>query len=105
MLQNLCVPILLVCLCHAAPADDFNRPDVAYTNNGAQIGWYWQASGSGNWSLKDHEIYLNNADASIQQTDQVLYHTRVSLQSGNWSASVDVRAEANNRRVGMAFMV
>jgi autotransporter-associated beta strand protein len=105
MLKNLHIPILLVCLCQAGLADDFNRPNVAYTNNGGKLGWYWQAKGTGTWSLKDHEIYVNNADASLQNNDQILYHTRVSLQPGNWSASVDVRDETSTRRVGMAFMV
>ncbi len=86
-------------------ADDFNRPSVGYTNTGGQIGWYWQASGTGTWKLINHELLVNNADASVQNNDQVLYHTRVSLQPGNWSASVDVRDETATRRVGMAFMV
>ena len=99
------IAILLVCLCQAALADDFNRPSAGYTNTGGQIGWYWQAKGTGTWKLIDHEILVDNADASIQNNDQVLYHTRVSLQSGNWSASVDVRDEIATRRVGLAFMV
>lgn len=86
-------------------ADDFNRPNVPYTNIGSDIGWYWQASGDGHWSLKDHELYVNNSDPSLQENDQVLYNTRVSLVSGNWSASVDVRCETPTRRVGMVFMV
>lgn len=28
-------------------ADDFNRPNIAYTNVAANLGWYWQASGAG----------------------------------------------------------
>ena len=99
------IPILFVCLCQVGLADDFNRPNMAYTNTGGKIGWYWQAKGTGTWSLKNQELYVNNADASLQNNDQILYHTRVSLQSGNWSASVDVRDETATRRVGMAFMV
>ncbi len=86
-------------------ADDFNRTNVGYTNDGGKIGWYWQASGAGHWSIKDHQLYVNNADPSLQQDDQTLYHTRVSLQPGDWSASVDVRNETTNGYVGMAFMV
>ncbi len=105
MLKNLHIPILLVCLCQAGLADDFNRPSVGYTNTGGQIGWYWLAKGTGTWSLINHELLVDNAHASLQNNDQVLYHTRVSLQPGNWSASVDVRDETATRRVGMAFMV
>jgi autotransporter-associated beta strand protein len=105
MLKILRIPILLVGLCQAGRADDFNRPSVGYTNTGGKIGWYWQAKGTGTWKLIDHELLVDNADASVQNNDQVLYHTRVSLQSGNWSASVDVRDETSTRRVGMAFMV
>ena len=67
MLQNLRIPILLVCLCQAAPADDFNRPNVAYTNNGGNLGWYWQAKGTGTWSLKDQELYVNNATLKVRR--------------------------------------
>lgn len=86
-------------------ADDFNRPNVAYTHNGSEIGWYWQASGAGTWSLKNHEIYVQNADASVQEDHQVLYYTRASLQSGDWHASVDVRCDTATRRAGLVFMV
>jgi hypothetical protein len=86
-------------------ADDFNRPNLAYTNDGGKIGWYWQASGAGHWSIKDHQLYVDNADPSLQEDDQTLYQTRVSLQPGDWSASVDVRNETTNGYVGMAFMV
>ncbi len=99
------IPILLVGLGQAGLADDFNRPSVGYTNTGGKIGWYWQAKGTGTWKLIDHELLVDNADASVQNNDQVLYHTRVSLQPGDWSASVDVRDETATRRVGMAFMV
>ena len=86
-------------------ADDFNRPDVAYTHTASSLGWYWQASGAGTWSLTDHEILVNNANPSVQEPEQTLYHTRVSLQSGDWSASVDVRGETTSRRAGLVFMV
>ena len=105
MSKILRILILLVCLCQAGLADDFNRPAVGYTNTGGKIGWYWQAKGTGTWSLIDHELLVDNAHTSLQNNDQVLYHTRVSLQSGDWSASVDVRDETATRRVGMAFMV
>lgn len=85
--------------------DDFNRPGAGYTNTGGSLGWYWQCSGSGCWSRLNHELYANNSDSSPQTLDQVLYNTRVTLQSGNWSASVDVRDETATRRVGMVFMV
>ena len=67
MLQNLRIPIPLVCLCHAAPADDFNRPDVAYTNNGGNLGWYCHTKGTGTWSLKDQELYANNATSKVRR--------------------------------------
>ncbi len=86
-------------------ADDFNRPNVAYSNDGAKLGWYWQASGAGNWSLTTHEILANNSSSSLQQSDQTLYHTRVSLIPGAWSASVDVRSDTSNRWLGFVFMV
>jgi hypothetical protein len=84
--------------------DDFNRPNVAYTHTGGKLGWYWQASGAGTWSLKNHEILVNNSDVSLQENDQTLYYTRVSLRPGDWSASVDVRGEIATRRAGMVFM-
>jgi hypothetical protein len=86
-------------------ADDFNRPDVAYTHDASKLGWYWQASGNGHWSLKDHRIHVNNADPSRQETDQVLYHTRVLLKSGDWSATVTVRSATAGHHAGMVFMV
>lgn len=86
-------------------ADDFNRPNVAYTNDAAKLGWYWQASGLGTWSLTEHEILVNNTSSSLQQNDQTLYHTRVSLVPGAWSASVDVRSDTSNRWLGFVFMV
>src|SRR6478672_9908602 len=86
-------------------ADDFNRPNVAYTHDGSRLGWYWQASGNGHWSLKDHRIHVNNADPSPQESDQVLYHTRVLLKSGNWSATVSVRSEIAGNHAGLVFMV
>lgn len=86
-------------------ADDFNRPDVAYTHMASNLGWYWQASGASTWSLTDHKILVNNANPSLQEPEQTLFNTRVSLQSGDWSASVDVRGETATRRAGLLFMV
>ncbi len=99
--------LLLLCLSFAPSlrADDFNRPDVAYTHTASNLGWYWQASGASTWSLTDHEILVNNANPSLQEPEQTLYHTRVTLQSGDWSASVDVRGETPTRRAGLLFMV
>ena len=86
-------------------ADDFNRPNVAYTNDAAKLGWYWQASGAGTWSLTTHEILANNSSSTLQENEQTLYHTRVSLVPGDWSASVDVRSDLSTRRAGLVFMV
>lgn len=36
-------------------------------------------SGASTWSLTDHEILVNNADPSLQQAEQTLYHTRNGL--------------------------
>ena len=86
-------------------ADDFNRPDVGYTHDGSKLGWYWQASGKSHWSLIGHRIHVDNADPSPQETDQVLYHTRVLLKSGDWSATVSVRSETAGNHAGLVFMV
>ena len=86
-------------------AEDFNRPHVSYTNDARYLGWYFQASGASTWSLTNHAIYLDNSDPSVQLNDQMLYYTRVPLQSGNWSASVDVREETAGNCAGLAFMV
>ncbi|MEI8206546.1 MAG: alginate lyase family protein, partial [Kiritimatiellales bacterium] len=100
------IAVLIGLSCQVLWSDDFNRrPDVPYTHDGNQIGWYWQASGTGTWSLKDHEILVDNSDASLQEDNQILYNTCTSLKSGDWNASVNVRIEIATRRAGMAFMV
>lgn len=98
--------VLLGFLCCAPglSADDFNRPNVAYTHDGSKLGWYLEAGGAGAWSLQSHELLINNADPSVQVNDQTLYYTRVSLQSGDWNASVDVKDDYTSRHTGMIFM-
>ncbi|MEI7900526.1 MAG: alginate lyase family protein [bacterium] len=109
--RGILIIVAVLCLCFSGTQkglafyDDFNRPGVGYTNVGNALGWYWQCSGGGCWSRLNHEVYVNNSDSSLQTADQVLYNTRVALQSGHWSASVDVRDEKASRRVGMVFMV
>ena len=99
--------VIIACLAcdHGLLADDFNRPNVAYTHTASKIGWYWQASGAGTWSLASHEIVVNTSDASLQEAGQTLYHTRVVLKSGDWSASVAVGNRTSGHRAGMVFMV
>ena len=95
---------VFLCLPAEAIFDDFNRVNVAYTTNGSALGWYWQCGGTGNWSLLNHEILVNNSDPSLQQNNQTLYNTRVSLTPGAWSGSVDVRDETAGNSAGMIFM-
>ena len=96
--------VSLACV-QAVRGDDFNRPNVGYTHTASKLGWYWQASGAGTWSLASHEIVVNTSDASRQEAGQTLYHTRVSLKPGDWSASVAVGNRTSGHSAGMVFMV
>lgn len=105
MLKHFIALLIGACGTQVLLADDFNRPNVAATNDGSKLGWYWKSCGAGLWSLKDHELQANQAASSHQEADPILYHTRVALQSGNWSATVAVRGDTAGKRVGMVFML